>query len=152
MDELVTWRSIVGKDFPDFHMIDAMIASALKMLLNTQTHFRKRVSVEEQRAQKHDRFLRGRQIAYLIYEYFRATGAYEAVQGLSILFAIWLQNDDVQDFDVRWDHALLSLIWFWKDCTSQNWKILFNFRLWWLCMIKKLCERRSRTITNWRQL
>ena len=33
-------------------------------------HFRERVSVEEQRAQKDDRFLRGRQIAYIIYEYF----------------------------------------------------------------------------------
>ena len=63
-------------------MLDAMIASVLKTLLNTQMHFRKRVSVEEQRAQKHDRFSRGRQIAYMIYEYFRATGAYEAVQGL----------------------------------------------------------------------
>ena len=58
---------------------------------------------------KHDRFLRGRQIAYMIYEYFRATEAHEAVQGLSDLFILSLQNDDVQDFDVRWDHALLSV-------------------------------------------
>ena len=47
-------------------------------------------------------------IAYMICEHFRATGAFEAVQGLSDLFNIRLQNDDVQDFDVRWDHALLS--------------------------------------------
>ena len=45
----------------------------------------------------------------LRYEYFRADGAYEAVQGLSTLFALSSQNDDVQDFDVRWDHALLSV-------------------------------------------
>ena len=89
-------------------MLDAMFASALKKLLNTQIHFRKRVSVEEQRAQKYDRFLRGRQIAYMIYEHFRATRAYEAVQGLSDLFSTRLQNDDVQDFDVRWGQALLS--------------------------------------------
>ena len=44
----------------------------------------------------------------MVYEHFRATEAYEAVQGLSALFTISLQNDDVQDFDVRWDHALLS--------------------------------------------
>ena len=25
------------------------------------------------------------------------------------MFALSLQNDDVQDFDVRWDHALLSV-------------------------------------------
>ena len=39
-------------------------------------------------------------------EHFRATGAYDAVQGLSTLFAKSSQN---QDFDVRWDHALLSV-------------------------------------------
>ena len=86
-----------------------MIASALKKLLNTQSHFRKRASVEEQRARKHDRILRGRQMAHMIYEYFRAIGAFEAVQGLSTLFAVSLQKDDVQDFDVRWDHAILSV-------------------------------------------
>ena len=42
-------------------------------------------------------------------EYFRATGAYEAAQGLADSATLSLQNDDVQDFDVRWDHALLSV-------------------------------------------
>ena len=66
IDELMTSRSIFGRtDFPDYDMLDAMIASALKRLL-THVHFRKRVSVEEQRAQKDDRFLRVRQIAYMI--------------------------------------------------------------------------------------
>ena len=46
-DELVTSRSIVWRtDFPDFDMLDAMIASALKRLLDKHVHFRKRVSVE----------------------------------------------------------------------------------------------------------
>ena len=40
--------------------------------------------------------------------FFRATGADEAIQGLSDLFSIRLQNDDVQDFDVQRDQALLS--------------------------------------------
>ena len=44
----------------------------------------------------------------MIYEHFRATGAYEAAQGLSDLFNIRLQNDNDQDSDVRWDEALLS--------------------------------------------
>ena len=44
----------------------------------------------------------------MMYEHFRATGAYETVQGLSDLFSVRLQSDDVQDFDVRWDQALLS--------------------------------------------
>ena len=109
IDELVTSRSIVVRtDFLDYDMLEAMIASALKRLVDKHIHFRKRVSVEEQRAQKYDRFLRGRQIACMIYEHFRANGAYEAVQGLSVLFSTSLQNDDFQDFDVRWDQALLS--------------------------------------------
>ena len=87
IDELVTSRSSVGRrDFPDYEMLDAVIAFAMKKILNTHVHFRKRVSVEEHRAQKHDRFLRGRQMAYMIHEHFRETGAYEAVQGHSDLF------------------------------------------------------------------
>ena len=65
--------------------------SALKKILNTQVPFRQRVSVEEQRAQIHHRILRGRQIAYMIYEFFRATGAYETAQGLADLFTMSLQ-------------------------------------------------------------
>ena len=56
-DDPVTSRSITGRtDFRDYDMLDAMIASALKEVL-TSVHFRKRASVEEQRAQKYDRFL-----------------------------------------------------------------------------------------------
>ena len=110
IDELVTSRSITGQpNFLDFDTFDAMIASALKKLVSTSSNFPKRTSVEEQRAQNSDRFLRGRQIAYMICEYFSATGAYEAVQGPADLFTMTLQNDDVQDFDVRWDHAPLSV-------------------------------------------
>ena len=44
----------------------------------------------------------------MIHEHFRATGAQEAVQGLSDLSKFLLQNDDVQDFDTRRDQALLA--------------------------------------------
>ena len=44
----------------------------------------------------------------MIYEHFRATGDYEAVQGPPDLFNIRLQNDDVPDFDTRWDQAPLA--------------------------------------------
>ena len=73
IDELVISRSIEERsDVPDFDMLDTMITSALKKLLNTQIHFRKRVSVEGQRAQKSDRFLGGRRITHMIHEHFRA--------------------------------------------------------------------------------
>ena len=88
-------------------MLDAKIAFALKKLI-TNVHFRRRVSTEELRAQKYDRLLRGRQIAFMICEYVRSTGAYDAVQGLSDLLNVRLHNDEVQDFDTRWDQSLLS--------------------------------------------
>ena len=60
-----------------------------------------RVCLEEQKAQKHDRFLRERQIAYLIYEYFRVTGAHGSVENYADLFTISLRMDDVQEFDSK---------------------------------------------------
>ena len=60
-------------------------------------------------AENSDQFLQRRQIAFMIFEFFRATGAFEAVQGLADLFTISLQNDDdIQDFDVLSDHALFN--------------------------------------------
>ena len=84
-----------------------MMASALKRCYDKQTHFRKKISVEEQRAQKDNRFLRGRQVVYLIYEYFRPTGSYDEIQGLSGLFSIKLENDDIEDFDLLWAQAFV---------------------------------------------
>ena len=55
---------------PDFEVLDAKIASALNRIIHN-SHFKRRISLEEQKAQKEDRFIRGRQIAYLIYEYFQ---------------------------------------------------------------------------------
>ena len=86
IEELIPSRSFVARtDFTDCDMLNAMITSALKKLLDKHVRFRRRGSVQEQRAQKYDRFLRGRQIACMICEHFRATRAYEAVQGLSDL-------------------------------------------------------------------
>ena len=64
----------------------------------------------EQKAQKEDRFLRGRQIAHLIYEYFRVTGANDSVENSADLFHYKLfRNDDIQEFDSKWDGILLSM-------------------------------------------
>ena len=83
------------------------MATAIKRCHDKQTHVRKKISVEEQRAQKDNRFLRGRQIACLIFEYFRPAGSYDEMQGISGLFSLNLEKDDIQDFDLRWEQALL---------------------------------------------
>ena len=48
IDELVPSRSITGQhNFPDFDVLDAKIASALKKFINTQSIFRERASFED---------------------------------------------------------------------------------------------------------
>ena len=47
-----------------------------------------KVSLEEQKVEMEDRFLRGRQIAFMICEYFRVTVAHEAVLDYSHLFRV----------------------------------------------------------------
>ena len=89
-------------------VLDAKIASALNRIIHN-TRFKKKVSLEEMKAQKEDRFLRGRQIANLIYECFRVTGANDSVENFADLFTFTLRNDDIQEFDSRWDGILLSM-------------------------------------------
>ena len=100
VDDLKSSRSIRGTHGPDFELLDTRIASALNRIIQN-TRFKKRVSLEEMKAQKQDRFLRGRQIAYLIFEYFRITGANDSVENYADLFTIGLRNDDIQEFDSK---------------------------------------------------
>ena len=44
----------------------------------------------------------------MIYDYFRVAGAHDAVLDCADLFSVVLQNDNVQEFDTRWDEVLLS--------------------------------------------
>ena len=108
VDELKSSSSTKGIRMPDFEVLDAGIASALKRIIHN-SHFKGRVSLEEQKAQKQDSFLRGRQIAYLIYDHFRVTGIHDSVENYADLFTISLRNDDIQEFDSKWDGILLSL-------------------------------------------
>ena len=108
LDKLKSSRSVCGKDFSKFQMLDARVASALnKIIQNSQ--FKKKVSLEEQKAQKEDQFPRGRQIAFMIYDYFRVTGAHDTVLGSADLFSVTLHDDNIQKF-----HPMIS----WKVCTN----------------------------------
>ena len=87
---------------PNFEVLDARIASALNRIIHN-SRLKRRISLEEQKAQKQYRFLRGRQIAY---EYFRVTGANDSVENYADLFTVGLRNDDIQEFDTKWDGSL----------------------------------------------
>ena len=62
VDDLKSSRCIKGTHGPDFGLLDARIASALNRTIQN-TGFKEKVSLEEMKAHKEDRFLRGRQIA-----------------------------------------------------------------------------------------
>ena len=109
VDDLKSSRSIqVYTHFPNFEMLDARNASALNKIIQN-SYFKKKVSLEEQKAQKEDRILRRRQIAYMIDDYFRVTGAHDTVLDCADLFSVTLHDDNIQEFDTRWDEILLSM-------------------------------------------
>ena len=123
--ELKSSRSVSGKDFPDFEVLDAKIASAVnKIIQNSQ--FKKKVSLEEQIAPKEDLFVRGRQIAFMIYDYFRVTAAHDTVLDYTDLFSVTLRTDNVQEFDTRWDEVLLSTT---KIPSDELWESLHTLRI-----------------------
>ena len=73
VDELRSSSSTRGISMPNFEVFDARIASALKKIIHN-SHFKKKISLEEQKAKKQDRIRRGRLIAYLVHDHFRVTG------------------------------------------------------------------------------
>ena len=121
MDDLKFSRSTRGTHGPDFEVLDAKIASALNRIIQN-TRFKKKVSLEEMKAEEAEPLaFRGRQIAYLIYEHFRVTGANDSVENYANLFTVVLRNDDIQEFDSTEFYCLLRkfhLMTSWKDCTN----------------------------------
>ena len=100
VDELRSSSPTRGISMPNFEVLDARIASALNKIIHN-SHFKRRTSLEEQKAQKQDRFLRGRQIAYLIYDYFRVTGSHDSVENYADLFTLSLRNDEGRKFIIN---------------------------------------------------
>ena len=59
VDDLRSSSSIRGISMPNFEVLDARLASALNKIIH-YSQFKRRISLEEQEAQKEERFLRGR--------------------------------------------------------------------------------------------
>ena len=108
VDELRSSSSTRGISMPNFEVLDAKIASALNEIIHN-SHFKRRISLKEQKVQKEGRFLRGRQIAYLIYDHFRVTGSHDSVKNHNDLFTVVLRSDDIKEFDSKWDGISLSM-------------------------------------------
>ena len=120
-------------------------------------------------AHKEDRFLRGRQIAFLIYEYFRVFGAKDSVENYADLFTIVLRNDDTQEFDSKWDENLLSMTvgsgsqgvnsrapptggrqWCCRDSRTKDMVLEpQDSRIWWvLCEVYSTRRQHGSTVEN----
>ena len=145
MDELRSSSSIRGISMPNFEVLDARIASALNKIIHN-SHFKRRRTSLEEKAQKQDRFLRGRQIAYLIYEQCRVTGIHDCVENYANLFTVSLRNDDIQEFDFKWDGILLSMTKIPHDDILEGLyklriRVSENSRPYWNCMTWRLIRR-----------
>ena len=91
VDDLLTSHYFTGqRDFSD-----AKTASALKKIISS-VHYQKESQCRRATCSTYDRFLRGRQIVYMIHKHCQSTGTYDTAQCLSDLFGTCLQNDNVQ--------------------------------------------------------
>ena len=107
VDDLKSSSSVRGIRMPDFEVLDARIASALNRIIHN-SHFKKGQSVGT-KSPKGGPFPSRQTDCYLIYEYFWVTGANDSVEKYADLFTISLRNDDIQEFDSKWDGNLLSM-------------------------------------------
>ena len=83
VDDPKTSQSISEKIYPNFETLDAETATARRRII-INSNFNREISIEEQKAQKEDRYLRARQIAGKIYDYFRVIGTHETILDFSI--------------------------------------------------------------------
>ena len=148
LDELKSSRSANGKDFPNFEMLDVKIASALNKIIQTIRNSQfKKVNLEEQKAQEEDQFLRGRQIAFMIYDYFRVTGAHDTVLDYADLFSVTLLmttfrnsiRDGTKSYYLLCQrfHPMKS----WKVCTNCGYVSLEHSKTCWKCTTWRFIRR-----------
>ena len=104
---------------PNFEKLDARIASALNKIIHN-SHFKRRISLEEQKVQKEDCFLRGRQISFMIYHYFRTIDADDTVLDYVYFIFVTLHDNVLLSESKRTlDHVLGA-------CTNQEYESLRN--------------------------
>ena len=103
LDELKSSRSVFGKDFPNFEMPDAKIAAALDKIIQILSS--KRRSASRNRKSKKRTGFCERDIAFMICDNFRVTGARDAVLDYADLFSVTLHDDNIQEFETRWEEV-----------------------------------------------
>ena len=124
VDDLKSPSSVRGIRTPDFEALDASLNRIIR-----NVHFKRRI----------------RQRAYLIYEHFRVTGANDSVENYADLFTMVFRNDDVQEFDSKWDEILLSVTEIPPDDILEGLyklRTLRNSRPHWNCTISRFIRKK----------
>ena len=119
IDDMRTSQSIAGNQYSNDEIWDVTVATASKSI-STSTSFLTKKSFGRTESPKADRFLRGRQIAYMMLD-------------ISDLMSVTLRGDGIQGFDTKWDEVLNSMKEFlqndaarfrpllpWKNNTMKN--------------------------------
>ena len=70
--------------------------------------FKRRVFIQEA-AQKEKRVLSGRQVASMIYQYFKVGDTDESALDPNEILTVELKYDNAQSFDSRWDETIIAL-------------------------------------------
>ena len=129
VDDLESSQSVRGHRFPNFEMLDAKFASSLKKIIQN-FYVKKEVNLAEHR------FVRERQIAFMMCDCFRVTGAHEAALDYSDLLRVSSHGDDVEDFDTRWDQVYdqgknSPKTVFWYVCMRCEYESPLNSKQYW---------------------
>ena len=88
---------LVGNNLLNFETFDAKIANSLKKSLVTND-FRKIVFIGEQQAQNANRFLRRRQVVFMIYDNFWITDTSDCIVDFSDHVRVSLRGENVTGF------------------------------------------------------
>ena len=82
------------QDSEGFDTWDARIASGLYTIISGSGEFAHHIKLLESRAEKEGKMLKGRQLAWLIYQHFRVKEGDEAILEIKNLMAVQIDGDD----------------------------------------------------------
>ena len=110
VDDLKSSRSMKGTHGPDFEVLDAKIASALSRIIHDTRFKRRIVSLEEQKVPERGPFPSWKTDRLPDLRFLPGHWSQRFLsKNYADLFTISLRNDDIQEFDSKWNGILLSM-------------------------------------------